>query len=216
MKGTVRLLLSSCIILHLILLCWNLHAVRASEEEESATTTTADNVVTKVFTAEELKKFDGSSGGGADDDGLIYLAIFGRVYDVSKGRDYYGPEAGYSIFAGRDAPVPFVTGTFTEEEAAKPWDEVPTNQHGALLSWRDFYENEDKYPFVGVVEGPFYDKNGQPLPELARVEEALAEAKKAQEAREAERQRKLAERARKKEEEAKRKEAAEKQKMTEL
>ena len=49
---------------------------------------------TRVFTKEELAKYKGENGGD------VYLAIMGRVFDVTKGRDFYGPGGGYSFFSG--------------------------------------------------------------------------------------------------------------------
>jgi hypothetical protein len=37
------------------------------------------------------------------------------VYDVTKGRAYYGPDAGYAGFAGRDGTRAYVSGNFTKE-----------------------------------------------------------------------------------------------------
>lgn len=34
---------------------------------------------------------------------MIYLAILGRVYDVTSGRRFYGAGGAYNTFAGRDA-----------------------------------------------------------------------------------------------------------------
>lgn len=49
----------------------------------------------KVFSKKELAKFTGKK----DSSGL-YIAILGEVFDVSKGEKHYGPEGGYSFFAG--------------------------------------------------------------------------------------------------------------------
>ena len=49
----------------------------------------------RVFTKEELAKYKGENGGD------IYLALMGRVFDVSRGRDFYGPGGGYSFFSGK-------------------------------------------------------------------------------------------------------------------
>jgi hypothetical protein len=49
---------------------------------------------TRVFTKEELAKYKGENGGD------VYLAIMGRVFDVTRGRDFYGPGGGYSFFSG--------------------------------------------------------------------------------------------------------------------
>lgn len=46
----------------------------------------------------ELAKHDGS-----DSSRPIYVAIKGRVFDVSNKREMYGPGASYNVFAGKDA-----------------------------------------------------------------------------------------------------------------
>ena len=93
-----------------------------------------------------------------------------------------------------------MSGVFTDEEAAKPWDSLEVKQHGGLLSWIDFYENEEKYPFIGVVQGVFYDENGNGTPELERLNHAMDEARAEQRKREIERQRKREEREKKRKE----------------
>ncbi|XP_045841485.1 neuferricin isoform X2 [Meles meles] len=59
----------------------------------------------RLFVPEELARYRGGPG----DPGL-YLALLGRVYDVSSGRRHYEPGAHYSGFAGR------VTGRFYGED----------------------------------------------------------------------------------------------------
>ena len=49
----------------------------------------------RLFIPEELARYRGRPG----DPGL-YLALLGRVYDVSSGRRHYEPGAHYSGFAG--------------------------------------------------------------------------------------------------------------------
>lgn len=49
----------------------------------------------RLFIPEELARYRGRPG----DPGL-YLALLGRVYDVSPGRRHYEPGAHYSGFAG--------------------------------------------------------------------------------------------------------------------
>lgn len=46
----------------------------------------------------DLSAFDGQ-----DPSKPIYVAIKGKVFDVSAKREMYGPGAGYNIFAGKDA-----------------------------------------------------------------------------------------------------------------
>ncbi|XP_004477044.1 neuferricin isoform X2 [Dasypus novemcinctus] len=59
----------------------------------------------RLFVPEELARYRGGPG----DPGL-YLALLGRVYDVSSGRRHYEPGAHYSGFAG------MVTGRFYGED----------------------------------------------------------------------------------------------------
>ncbi|MBE7181334.1 MAG: cytochrome b5 domain-containing protein, partial [Terriglobus roseus] len=62
------------------------------------------------LTPDELAKYDGS-----DETKPVYLAINGTIFDVSAGRNTYGPGGSYSVFAGRDATRAFVTGCFLED-----------------------------------------------------------------------------------------------------
>lgn len=57
----------------------------------------------RLFVPEELARYRGGPG----DPGL-YLALLGRVYDVSSGRRHYEPGAHYSGFSGiSEALTPF-------------------------------------------------------------------------------------------------------------
>jgi predicted heme/steroid binding protein len=62
-----------------------------------------------LITLDELKKYDGSDGSPG-----LYIAVLGQVFDVSKGKDHYGPGGGYSFFAAKDGSRAFVTGEFNE------------------------------------------------------------------------------------------------------
>ncbi|XP_053067801.1 neuferricin isoform X3 [Acinonyx jubatus] len=120
----------------------------------------------RLFVPEELARYRG----GAGDPGL-YLALLGRVYDVSPGRRHYEPGAHYSGFAGRDASRAFVTG---DHSAAGLVDDVSDLSFSELLTlqnWLSFYEKN--YEFVGRVIGRFYGEDGLPTPELAQVEAVI-------------------------------------------
>jgi Cytochrome b5-like Heme/Steroid binding domain len=49
----------------------------------------------RLFTVDELKQFDGNEGSRG-----LCVAVLGSVYDVSAGSKHYGPNGGYSFFAG--------------------------------------------------------------------------------------------------------------------
>lgn len=117
-----------------------------------------------IFSPEELARYD-----GIKTNGRILLAIMGSVYDVSRGRRFYGPKGSYSFFAGRDASRSFVTGKFKEDLNDEVKDFTP-EQHASLLHWKTFFENNAKYPFLGRVIGAFYDETGSPKPALIMSE----------------------------------------------
>jgi len=126
----------------------------------------------RMITHEELAKYVDPENEGKD----IWLSIMGEVYDVTNGRDYYAGKSGYAVFAGRDASVPFVTGTFTKEESKKTTDGVKPGDLDALIDWRKFYEDEDKYEFQGyLIDERWYTEDGKRTPHheklLRRAEE---------------------------------------------
>ena len=59
----------------------------------------------RVFTKAELAQYVDISKG-------LKVAICGRVFDVTKGAEFYAKGAGYGFFAGRDASLAFATGNF--------------------------------------------------------------------------------------------------------
>ena len=107
----------------------------------------------KVFTREELSKYKGENGGD------IYLAIAGSVYDVSSGRRHYGPGGGYSFFSGIDGSAAFVTGEFNEKGLVDDISELSNQDILGLENWKLFFAKD--YKFVGIVEGAFYDRDGE-------------------------------------------------------
>ncbi|TVY38854.1 Membrane steroid-binding protein, partial [Lachnellula occidentalis] len=64
----------------------------------------------KQYTDADLAAYDGTNP-----DLPILLAINGTIFDVSRGRKFYGPGGSYSFFAGADASRAFVTNCFTED-----------------------------------------------------------------------------------------------------
>ncbi|CAH1759246.1 2982_t:CDS:2 [Entrophospora sp. SA101] len=57
-----------------------------------------ETTIFKEYTPKQLREFDGRNL-----HTKIFLAVSGNIYDVSKGRSFYGPDGPYGNFAGRDA-----------------------------------------------------------------------------------------------------------------
>ena len=128
----------------------------------------------RIVTKEELARHDGNQT-----EGVLWLSIMSKVYDVSKGAEYYAAGAPYHVFVGRDGNVPFLTGVFNEDEATKPLTELTPHQLYNLQEWAGFYEKEEKYPFIGLLEGDLYDKDGNPTSIMDQVQEMIAEGRSA-------------------------------------
>ena len=114
-----------------------------SQPENMAEETT----VIKDFTPRTLYQFNGH------DDEKVYLAIKGNIFDVSKGRAFYGPGGPYENFAGRDASRGLAKNSF-KEDMVRDWDQpidelddLTEKEHKALDEW-DAYFNK-KYTCVG-------------------------------------------------------------------
>ena len=122
----------------------------------------------RMVTKEELALHDGKQ------TPTVWLSIMGKVFDVSAGPEYYSENGPYRVFVAREGNVPFVTGVFTAEEAAKPLSSMQPNELSNLEHWLQFYIDEDKYPFVGLLEGDLYDKDGKPTEEMKLIEEKIA------------------------------------------
>jgi hypothetical protein len=142
---------------------------KATPIESSSTTTKSspkENV--RMVTKEELALHDGKQSP------TVWLSIMSQVFDVSAGPEYYSENGPYRVFVARDGNVPFVTGKFNPEEAAKPLSSLKPHELSNLQHWLQFYIDEDKYPFIGLLEGDLYDKYGNPTEEMKLIEEKIA------------------------------------------
>ncbi|KAJ5793551.1 hypothetical protein N7457_000150 [Penicillium paradoxum] len=110
--------------------------------------------VFKTYTPKTLIEFNGEG------DRPVYLAVRGRVFDVTPGKNFYGPGGPYENFAGRDASRGLANQSFDEEMLTKdlsgPLDELKDlskDELENLESWEDRFM--EKYLVVGklVAEG---------------------------------------------------------------
>lgn len=107
-------------------------------------------IVFRTFTPPTLKPFNG------ENDTPVYLAVRGKVFDVSPGRNFYGPGGPYENFAGRDASRGLACGSFEEDMLTKDLQGPLDNLQGlgqdemqALQDWEDRFS--EKYLVVGKL-----------------------------------------------------------------
>ena len=107
-------------------------------------------VVFRTFTPRALLPYNGN-------DGMpVYLAVRGRVFDVSAGRNFYGPGGPYENFAGRDASRGLACHSFDEEMLTKdldgPLDKLDglgPDEMESLQGWEERFDS--KYLVVGKL-----------------------------------------------------------------
>ncbi|THV50038.1 hypothetical protein BGAL_0167g00010 [Botrytis galanthina] len=105
-------------------------------------------IVFRTFTPPELAPFSGLN------NTPVYLSVRGRVFDVSNGRNFYGPGGPYENFAGRDASRGLAKGSFdaamlTEDLQAEldTLEDLDADELEALRGWEERFE--EKYLVVG-------------------------------------------------------------------
>ena len=109
----------------------------------------------------------------------IYIAVKGRVFDVSSGAEYYGPDGGgYSALAGQDAGralgIMSLQGreVWLEDCRIRRIDDLSESQLKVMKEWEDKYV--EKYPIVGCLLGVGQPGDTKFVPAEGTLEEALA------------------------------------------
>ncbi|KAI8909031.1 cytochrome b5-like heme/steroid binding domain-containing protein [Gorgonomyces haynaldii] len=101
------------------------------------------------FTAKELQVFNGVQ------DSRIYLAVRGKVYDVTRSAGFYGPGSSYENFAGRDASRGLAKNSFDPSVLTpvdKPLDrldDLTREETQSLNEWESHFVG--KYNMVGYL-----------------------------------------------------------------
>ncbi|KAF9432098.1 hypothetical protein BGZ76_011266 [Entomortierella beljakovae] len=105
-------------------------------------------LVFREYTPKELSEFDGRT-----DDTRILMAIQGKVFDVTRGRNFYGPDGPYGNFAGRDASRGLAKNSF-DKDMITPIDgpidtleDLKDDEKESLAEWALHFES--KYQLVG-------------------------------------------------------------------
>ncbi|KAF2788252.1 cytochrome b5 [Melanomma pulvis-pyrius CBS 109.77] len=106
--------------------------------------------VFRTFTPPELFPYNGLNGMP------VYLAVRGQVFDVTAGKNFYGPGGPYANFAGRDASRGLACGSFDEDMLTKDLDgpldtlsDLGDEQMEAMRGWEERFT--EKYLVVGKL-----------------------------------------------------------------
>ncbi|KAK0770811.1 Dihydrodipicolinate synthase [Friedmanniomyces endolithicus] len=124
--------------------------LRPSKSTTTVLPTPPSPTVYRVFTPPQLQPFNGQN------NQPVYLAVRGRIFDVTSGRNFYGPGGPYANFAGRDASRGLACGSFDEEMLTEdlkgPLDRLEDlggEEMEALKGWEERFQ--EKYLVVGKL-----------------------------------------------------------------
>lgn len=103
----------------------------------------------KDFTVAELKAYDGNQP-----DGRVLVAVNGKVYDVTKGKRFYGPGGPYAAFGGKDASRGLATFSVTANDNNEYDDlsDLSPTEMDSVKEWE--MQFKEKYDFVGRLLKP--------------------------------------------------------------
>lgn len=82
----MKVLVNGSLIALITFLLMKIYMKRNEPEVEEQEDTVLPKMKKRDFTIKELREFDGTKG-----DGRILVAINGKVFDVTKGKHFYGP-----------------------------------------------------------------------------------------------------------------------------
>lgn len=85
-----KLLVNCGLVALITFLLMKIYKKRNEPQEEELEDTVLPKMKKRDFTIQELREFDGTKG-----DGRILVAINGKVFDVTKGKHFYGPGTHY-------------------------------------------------------------------------------------------------------------------------
>jgi membrane-associated progesterone receptor component len=102
----------------------------------------------EMWTEAELCEFDGTND---DEAGPLLFAASGTVFNVWKGRHFYGPGCEYHIFAGKDATRLLAKSKLEEETPEERSVPLSIGERANLEGWYWIFKN--KYEVCGKLEG---------------------------------------------------------------
>ncbi|ORY78575.1 cytochrome b5-like heme/steroid binding domain-containing protein [Protomyces lactucae-debilis] len=92
---------------------------------------------------------------GSQQGNRLLIAIRGKVFDVTRNQDAYGPGKGYNIFCGSEASRALALTSLerkdVEGDLEGKLDDLTPEQIQTLVDWETFFGY--RYNVVGLLEG---------------------------------------------------------------
>ncbi|XP_057731699.1 membrane steroid-binding protein 2-like [Arachis stenosperma] len=96
------------------------------------------------ITEQELRQYNGS-----DPAKPLLIAIKGQIYDVSSGRNFYGPGGAYAMFTGKECSRALALLSFKPDDINGNLEGLDESELAILEDWE--YKFIEKYPKVGQL-----------------------------------------------------------------
>jgi predicted heme/steroid binding protein len=111
-----------------------------------------DELNIPTYTRTELYEF----GNGLDGKPIL-ISLFGRVYDVSVGKRFYGPGGPYENFGGHDVTYSLSTACRTDDCLFMSVEDLDEKLLKEGKRWLSFFHLHDKYPLVGKLDTDYME-----------------------------------------------------------
>lgn len=142
-------MLTAILTIILVLLIVNRFINKTKRNETNDEIELLDSIEEKFFTPKTLEKYNGVN------NKRILIAVNKKVFDVTKGKSFYGPGGTYENFAGKDASRGLAKNSFSEDVIISKDNfidnlkDLTDLELEVLNSWDSFFET--KYTIVGQL-----------------------------------------------------------------